>query len=490
MNFGWERQSYRKATVDSISTAADTAIALSQASSVSLVPSLVASESDRRPAAAAAKGSGYWQARLRLAIIVIVISVTSAVVLSPFAISWVIHVSQNSTRVEEMNDRLEEIMTNNVSYCPYPLAHTSKGGCFLPCSALDWLQHPTIRTIKPKLSYVLIVINLIAGIAFTFVWIALRKSHFKFPQVFVWYLFLCSIAMGAVELAAVIAGDENTICSSNDLIDSGQNPAAGCRVLGTLNHYLQICGVLLLTCSSANIWWVICFPTRARYFFEKTARIHAIQFSFCWILPGILIAITYAAGATYRPVPTSRFCLPMPEPIMLGTFVLPLSLSSITIIIMLAHVTNTLYNHRQFQKNHVVSTLSNASAHTPTKKIAAIQNLRVQFFAISVLIILMAILYETSYTLNSLGDTKVVNLLVENLICLVEKGNASSNASMLEACPETFRSYQYPALVILTDCQTILMILILIHYAVALKAVRKLILKWITFPFIRCRKSK
>ena len=66
------------------------------------VHGFLAGESDRRPAAAAAKGSGHWRARLRLAIIVIVISVTSAVVLSPFAISWVIHVSQNSTRVEEM----------------------------------------------------------------------------------------------------------------------------------------------------------------------------------------------------------------------------------------------------------------------------------------------------------------------------------------------------------------------------------------------------
>ena len=102
----------------------------------------------------------------------------------------------------------------------------------------------------------------------------------------------------------------------------------------------------------------------------------------------------------------------------------------------------------------------------------------------------MAILYETSYALNSLGDTKVIDLLAERLICLTEKGNASSNVSTLEACPETFRSYQYPALIILTDCQTILGILIVIHYAVALKAVRKLILKWITFPFIRCRKSK
>ena len=113
---------------------------------------------------------------------------------------------------------------------------------------------------------------------------------------------------------------------------------------GTLYHYLQISGVLLLTCSSANIWWVICFPTRARYFFEKTARIHALQFSFCWILPVILIAITYAAGGTYIPSPSSRFCLPMPQPVMLGTFVLPLSLSSITIVIMLVHVINTLYN--------------------------------------------------------------------------------------------------------------------------------------------------
>ena len=169
------------------------------------VHGFLAGESDRRPAAAAAKGSGHW---LRLAIIVIVIVVTSAAVLSPLVISWAIHVSQNSTRVEEMVrfflyirlrvyylarrtivwkvtlflprqslTPLVEIMTKNVSYCPFPLAHTSKGGCFLPCSALDWLQHPTLRTIKPKLSYVLIVINLIAGIAFTFVWTALRKSQ-------------------------------------------------------------------------------------------------------------------------------------------------------------------------------------------------------------------------------------------------------------------------------------------------------------------------
>ncbi|XP_065829469.1 uncharacterized protein [Oscarella lobularis] len=481
MNFGWERQSYRNAIVDKISTAADT---VSQTSTVSLVAS-----APNSPGPAAKESGG--QARLRLAVIVTAIVVTSAVALSPFFISLALHVSNNRTHDKEMDVRLEEIMTKNVSYCPYPLDHTSKGGCSLPCSALNWFQDPTIRMIKPTLNYVLILINLIAGIAFTFVWIALKKSHFKFPQVFVWYLFLSSTANGAAELFAVIAGDENTICSSNYLLDSVKNPATGCRVLGTLNHYLQIARVLLLTCSSANIWWVICFPTRARYFFEKTARIHAIQFSFCWILPGILIAITYAAGGTYRPVPSSRFCLPMPIPVMLVTFVLPMSLSTITIIIMLVHVINTLYNHHQFQKNHGAPTLSNSSTSTPTKKIAAIQSLRFQFFAISLLIILMAILYETSYALNSLGDSKVGNLLIEHLICLTKKGNApSSNVSISTACPETFRSYQYPAVVILTDCQSILGILIVIHYALALKAVRKLIIKWITFPFIRCRKSK
>ena len=134
---------------------------------------------------------------------------------------------------------------------------------------------------------------------------------------------------------------------------------------------------------------------------------------------------------------------------------------------------------------------SNASTNTTTKKkIAAIEKLRANFFMISILLILIAILYETSYALNSVGDTKFRNLLVEHLVCLVEKVNATlSNESISTACPETFRSYQYPALIILTDCQTIFAILIVIHYAIALKAVRKLLLKWITFPFKRCRKS-
>ncbi|XP_065829464.1 uncharacterized protein [Oscarella lobularis] len=492
MNFGWERRSYQDAVVENsntISTAAD--IALSQTSRVSLVTT--GESDDRAPPVAKVSQGGSGRARLQLAVIVTVVAIASAVVLSPFVILIVSQASTNGTRVDEMNARLEEIMKGNFSHCPYPLAHTSKGGCFLPCSAMKWLRHPTLRAVEPELRYVMSLINLIAGILFTFVWIALRNTHFKFPQVIVWYLFLCATTIGAVELATVIAGDENIRCNSNDLLNSVQNPTTSCRVLGTLYHYLQIFGVLLLTCSSANIWWVTCFPTRARHFFKKTARVHAIQFSFCCIFPGILIAIAYAAGGTYRPVPSFRFCLPMPQFVLLGTFILPMSLSSIIIIIMLAQVIKTLYKHRQFQKKYAVTAPapSNASTNTTTKKkIAAIEKLRANFFMISILLILIAILYETSYALNSVGDTKFRNLLVEHLVCLVEKVNATlSNESISTACPETFRSYQYPALIILTDCQTIFAILIVIHYAIALKAVRKLLLKWITFPFKRCRKS-
>ena len=72
---------------------------------------------------------------------------------------------------------LVEIIKGNFSHCPYPLAHTSRGGCFLPCSAIKWLNHPTIRAVEPELSYVRILIDLIAGILFTFVWIALRNTQ-------------------------------------------------------------------------------------------------------------------------------------------------------------------------------------------------------------------------------------------------------------------------------------------------------------------------
>eukprot|EP00118_Oscarella_pearsei_P018540 m.190236 g.190236 ORF g.190236 m.190236 type:complete len:107 (+) comp39431_c0_seq2:507-827(+) len=101
-------------------------------------------------------------------------------------------------------------------------------------------MHPAERVAGKVIRYVSVVLSVGSGIIFTLVWIKLGKSFWKFPHILVWYMFMFSMGLGVVELVNLAVASEETMCSSDDLLDALQTPKAVCVVLGILFHYFQI----------------------------------------------------------------------------------------------------------------------------------------------------------------------------------------------------------------------------------------------------------
>eukprot|EP00118_Oscarella_pearsei_P022973 m.269794 g.269794 ORF g.269794 m.269794 type:complete len:252 (+) comp40540_c0_seq45:43-798(+) len=219
---------------------------------------------------------------------------------------------------------LRELMKHNYSECLYPLAPNHRGGCFLPCSEIEWATHPTERVAQKVLRCTSIVLTVVPGITFTLVWIKLGKSFWKFPHILAWYMVMVAMGLGIVDLIDLSVGIEEITCSSDHLLDALTTPKPVCFAIGLLYHYFQMTLVIWITAFCGNLWWAICYPTQSKLFFANSKCIYITESIVCWTYGAVFVAICYGVGEQYQPT-TTGLCVPPTETLYMTTYQLPMN---------------------------------------------------------------------------------------------------------------------------------------------------------------------
>eukprot|EP00118_Oscarella_pearsei_P016484 m.158052 g.158052 ORF g.158052 m.158052 type:complete len:553 (+) comp38719_c0_seq32:110-1768(+) len=375
----------------------------------------------------------------------------------------------------------------NVSVCPHILLPSGQGGCYFPCNQSEWLADPTARRARTIGHYLIGILLVASGIIVTSIWIKLGKSQWKFPHILLWYITMSLTGLGSVSLSTVLLGRDRVACSSEDLYKTPLNSTLACNTLGSLFHFFGLALMFWTASSSANMWWCICYPTRATTLFVNATKIHLLESLLCWLVPALCVAINFGVEGRYSMplLGSSSYCSPSTRGLLFATFALPTMAASMVTVILLVHTVYSLQKQGHFRKK--ISEIS-SSTHN-VKEVQQIESLKIKFFFFAGFVTLYSLMNGISSGINMAYYSKINYLIYATILCWMNASQALNSSTASAYCPEKFRDYQFPALEILHSTLLLFGVLSTLNYVLTIKRARTLLWKWLAFPF-RCFRSE
>eukprot|EP00118_Oscarella_pearsei_P012367 m.90637 g.90637 ORF g.90637 m.90637 type:complete len:483 (+) comp36660_c0_seq19:188-1636(+) len=420
----------------------------------------------------------------------ICVAIALSLSLLPLVLGLTLEQSVPEVLTNATHSRLQELRWLNVSACPRVLLRNHQGACYFPCNQSDWLSYPSAVTARIVTNYVLGIFLVTSGVFITLVWIALGKSHWQFPHILLWYITVCLTGLGITSLATVSLGGNTVACSSDDFMEAQLNPTTECSALGSIFHFFLLAFTFWTCASSANMWWCICYPTRASSLFVETTKVHLLQSLVCWLVPAVCVAVNLGVQGGYSNLAEGSYsiCMPSTRELAVVTFATPIVAASVFTVFLLFHTVYCLQKQSRFrQKMAETSCQESSNRRGKTKNVQQIESLKAKFFVLAIFVILLCIMDGVNASIRAVYHPKIVYLISETLLCWM---NASQVLNSSTAnCTEEFRDYRFPALEILSYAITLLCVPVVLNYVLTIKRARVLLWRWMTCPF-RCLRRK
>eukprot|EP00118_Oscarella_pearsei_P012368 m.90656 g.90656 ORF g.90656 m.90656 type:complete len:176 (+) comp36660_c0_seq25:966-1493(+) len=117
------------------------------------------------------------------------------------------------------------------------------------------------------------------------------------------------------------------------------NPTTECSALGSIFHFFLLAFTFWTCASSANMWWCICYPTRASSLFVETTKVHLLQSLVCWLVPAVCVAVNLGVQGGYSNLAEGSYsiCMPSTRELAVVTFATPIVAASVFTVFLLFH---------------------------------------------------------------------------------------------------------------------------------------------------------